>query len=97
MRCLIFCVAVLTFYSSMSVAKAQDKVVVIPFTKTVQAPIKPYAPVTAPSPSNTDYSVGSFMVGDNVTGLVWQKEDDNIPKTRLRSGYAKRWVQRKEQ
>lgn len=65
----------------ISPLSAQNKVVVIPLTKIVQAPIEPYAPVTAPSPSNTDYTVGFFTVTDNVTDLIWQKEDDNIPRT----------------
>jgi hypothetical protein len=40
-----------------------------------------YAPLTEPAPADTDYAIGLFTVTDQGTGLVWQREDDNIPKT----------------
>jgi hypothetical protein len=56
---------------------AADKVVVIPLvdkvTVTVQTPVEPFEPVAADSPPNSDYTIGTDTVTDNVTGLVWQK------------------------
>ncbi len=70
-----------SFLLSASVS-AQNKTVIIPLIETVQAPLKPYAPVTAPNPADTDYqSISPSMVVDKVTGLIWQKEDDNDIKT----------------
>jgi hypothetical protein len=58
-------------------ASAADKVVVIPLnTKT--PPPEPFAPVTSVSPPNSVYTVVADTVLDKVTGLMWQKSDDNI-------------------
>lgn len=60
-----------------SAATGADKVVVIPLTVTVEAPLVPFAPVATTSPSNANYTIGPLTVIDKITGLVWQKTDDD--------------------
>ncbi len=58
---------------------AADKVVVVPLMGKTSPPA-PYAPLASVSPSNSDYTIGSDIVLDKVTGLMWQKTDDNIQR-----------------
>ena len=58
----------LTIFLAATVS-AQNKVVVIP--------LAPYTPLTADSPPNSAYSIRDNVVMDNVTGLMWQKTDDD--------------------
>ncbi len=58
-----------------SAAIGANKVVVIPLS--VEAPLVPFAPVAATSPSNANYTIGPLTVIDKITGLVWQKTDDD--------------------
>ena len=61
---------------------AQNKVVVIPLTETVETPLNPFALVAAETPPNSAYTDnGDGTVTDNVTGLVWQKGVDNTSRT----------------
>ena len=60
---------------------AQNKVVIIPMIETVQVPFKPYAPLTVVSPPNTDYTIETYTVTDKISGLMWQKSDDNTTRT----------------
>ena len=57
---------------------AQNKVVVIPLMEKAP-PLEPYAPVASESPPASAYfdNLWGGHVTDKVTGLVWQKSDDN--------------------
>lgn len=61
------------FYLLPGVSFAQNKVVVIPLTETVEAPLEPYAPLAAASPPISAYTIGTTVVADNVTGLSWKR------------------------
>lgn len=41
---------------------------------------KPFTPLAKPSPSNSDYTTYSEIVIDNITGLEWQRTDDNTTR-----------------
>ena len=68
---IVLCLAVL-FAAPVNAA---DKVVVIPLFDT--KPVEPFRPVATASPPDSAYTIGTDTVTDNVTGLVWQKEDDD--------------------
>lgn len=57
-------------------AVAHNKVVVIPMTGD-DAALEPFAPITSDSPQNGDYIIGTATVVDKITGLEWQRFDDN--------------------
>jgi hypothetical protein len=59
---------------------AQNKVVVIPLNKRVEAPLVPFAPLAGVSTANSGYTIGTDTVTDKKTGLMWQKIDDNITR-----------------
>ncbi|MCP4628857.1 MAG: DUF1566 domain-containing protein [bacterium] len=63
-------------------ASAQNKVVVIPLMEEAP-PLEPYAPLAVESPPTSAYFDNLFggHVTDKVTGLVWQKSDDDDIKT----------------
>lgn len=67
----IICIMISFFLVSSAIA--QNKVVVIPLTETVEAPLDPFAPVAAVSPPDSAYTIANFGVIDNVTGLMWEK------------------------
>ena len=46
-----------------------------------ESSLEPFAPVAADSPPNSAYTIDTSTVTDNVTGLVWQKTDDNTTRT----------------
>lgn len=56
---------------------AHNKVVVIPLGEDTKS-LEPFAPLAAPAPPVSDYTVGQDAVIDNITGLEWQKVDGNI-------------------
>lgn len=60
---------------------AQNKVVVIPLIEEAP-PLEPYAPLAAESPQASAYfdNLMGGHVTDQVTGLVWQKSDDDSKK-----------------
>jgi len=65
----------------LGISHAQNKVVVIPLVEDAPT-LEPFAPVTADSPPDTAYTDNSDgTVIDTVTGLVWQKTDDNVTRT----------------
>jgi len=76
---LIFVGIAIMFLMSIAIATAQNKVVVIPLIEDAP-PLEPFAPVTAVSPPNSAYSIRDQVVVDNVTGLMWQKTDDNTTR-----------------
>lgn len=76
---LIFPLILSLLFFPAAVVSAHNKVVVIPLME--EARLAPFAPVTADSPPNSAYTIGTTTVTDKVTGLVWQKADDNIAKT----------------
>lgn len=82
MKFKVFIVSV-TFICSLlpGISLAQNKVVVIPLMK--EAPLEPYAPLAAESPSASAYFDNPMggHVTDKATGLVWQKSDDDDLKT----------------
>jgi hypothetical protein len=59
---------------------AQNKVVVIPLTKTVEAPLVPFAPLAGVSTKISGYTLSLHTVTDKKTGLMWQKSDDNTER-----------------
>ena len=79
-RLMVLLILTLSFFLTTTVS-AQDKVVVIPLMEEAPPPA-PYAPLAADSPSASDYNVYSLWghVNDEVTGLIWQREDDNNPR-----------------
>lgn len=71
-------VLILTLLLAIPVS-AQNKVVVIPLME--DAKLDPWEPVAAVSPPNNAYTIGTITVTDKVTGLVWQKSDDNVTRS----------------
>lgn len=62
-------------------ANAQNKVVVITLAgDEIEIAPEPFAPVTKQSPPNSDYTIGGVTVVDNITGLEWQRIDDDTPR-----------------
>lgn len=59
-----------------SVTMAHNKVVVIPMNGDDVAP-EPFAPVAKDSPLVSDYNIKAYTVTDNITGLEWQRIDDD--------------------
>lgn len=59
-------------------ALAHNKVVVIPMAGD-DAKIKPFAPLAAESPADSDYTLGQNTVIDNVTGLEWERDESTPP------------------
>lgn len=74
----VVCRLVIISFLFSSAALAQNKVVVIPLVQ--EASLPPFAPVPSPNPPTSDYTYifGSDTAIDKVTGLVWQREDDNV-------------------
>lgn len=68
----------LALFSTLS-ASGQNKVVVVPLME--EGTLEPYAPLASVSPPTSSYSLGTNIIIDNVTGLVWQQMDDNDLKT----------------
>ncbi len=81
-RLMLLPVLSLTLLLTASTA-AQNKVVVIPLTK--KTPLEPYAPLAAVSPPDSAYTVQTYGIVDNVTGLMWEK---------TASSYASSWARR---
>ena len=82
MKFKVFCVSVTLICSLLpGISLAQNKVVVIPLMR--EAPLEPYAPLAAESPSASAYFDNPMggHVTDKATGLVWQKSDDDDLKT----------------
>lgn len=82
-RWLIFlCVGL---FSSLP-ALAVDKVVVIPLFDDAP-PLDPLAPLAADSPPNSAYTINTYTGGDTVTdkitGLEWQRQDDDTARNLL--------------
>lgn len=77
---LTFLVVLSLLMLSGAFALAQNKVVVIPLMEDAP-PLEPWEPLTAVSPPNSAYTIGTTTVTDNVTGLVWQRTDDNTLRT----------------
>ena len=78
---LFFIGIVAMFFMCISVATAQNKVVVIPLIETVETSLEPFAPLAAASPQNSAYAIGTYAVHDNITGLYWQIENDNTQRS----------------
>ena len=85
-----------------AMSTAHDKVVVIPFpTRGHDKPLEPFAPLTAPSPVDSDYELFTTLgtVTDYITGLEWQKDagsnaqnwDDAWNSCRLLNLYGYGW------
>lgn len=77
-KCLALFAVIIILLIPSSFVLAADKIAVIPLTRTVEAPIIPFGPLAKVSPSNTNYTIELFTVTDKLTGLVWQKLDDNV-------------------
>ena len=61
---------------------AHNKVVVIPMAgDEIEIIPEPFAPLTKQSPPDSDYTIGALTVIDKITGLEWQRLDDNTPRT----------------
>ena len=74
-------VAGLSALTLSSTVLAQNKVVVVPLAGDDIMPT-PTAPVTKGSPPNSDYIInGLISVVDKITGLEWQRLDDNTQRT----------------
>ena len=65
--------------ASPQLSQAQNKVVVIPLSGD-DAELEPTAPVAKVDPDQTDYTMGTLTVIDNITGLEWQRSDDNVER-----------------
>ena len=73
----VFCVL-----TPAQLSYAQHRVVVVPlFADDVVQEVEPTAPVAKVSPTILDYTVMGSTVIDKITGLEWQREDDNDTKT----------------
>ncbi len=71
-----FLLMAMVVFLGIGPSSAQNKVVVIPLMEKGCL-----APVAVDSPSNWVYSNnGDSTVTDKVTGLVWQREDDNTQR-----------------
>jgi len=81
LKSVLLTVTMLFFFS----ANAQNKVVVIPLLGEdvpVPAELTPTTPIANVDTSAADYSVGDVTVIDNITGLEWQRQDDDIVRNR---------------
>ncbi len=80
MKAFVNHLVVVFILSTLSIgAYAQTKVVVIPMTGDDILP-EPFAPLTANSPVRGDYTISALTVVDKVTGLEWQRQDDNTDR-----------------
>ncbi len=75
-RTLILALILIVFGAGYSFA--HNIVVVVPLDDDTS--IEPFAPVAAASSPNRVYTIGTDTVVDNVTGLEWQKTDDDTPR-----------------
>ena len=68
---IVFCVTI-----PMQLSYAHNKVVVVPLAGD-DAPPEPTAPLAKVNPGQTDYTIMASTVIDKITGLEWQRIDDN--------------------
>ncbi|NND82915.1 MAG: DUF1566 domain-containing protein [Gammaproteobacteria bacterium] len=62
-------------------AQNTTKVVVIPMAgDDVEIMPEPFAPLPKQSPPNSDYTIGAVTVIDKITGLEWQRQDDDTER-----------------
>ena len=63
-------------------ATAHNKVVVIPMAgDDLPAKLTPSTPIANVDTNQNDYTIGSLTVIDNITGLEWQRQDDDINRS----------------
>lgn len=65
-------------------AYAHNKVVVIPMAGDdieVPAELTPSTPIANVDTNQNDYTISPLTVIDNITGLEWQRQDDNVTRT----------------
>lgn len=75
-----FFLITLCVFVPQQLSYAQNKVVVIPLFGD-DTPQEPTAPVAKVDPSATDYTIMSLTTIDNITGLEWQRIDDDVTRT----------------
>ena len=71
-------IAILIFLT-FQLGYAQNRVVVVPLLGDEALAIDPTGPIARDSPGTTDYVINNELtVLDKVTGLEWQRQDDNV-------------------
>ena len=79
MICLMSGIVFSVAFGIVSNSQAHNKVVVIPMAGD-DLTAEPTTPLAKDVPSQSDYTIGIDTVIDNITGLEWQRQDDDTTR-----------------